>query len=65
MSIPIPLIVRRSRLKEVVGIAPSSIDRMEAAGEFPRRRRFTVGIVGWSGEEITAWVQERVARKES
>lgn len=61
MPASIPLIVRRSQLKAVVGIAPSTVDRLEAAGEFPKRRRWNQGVVGWYGPEVEAWAADRAA----
>ena len=58
-TINVPLIIRRSQLKSVLGISPSTVDRLETAGEFPKRKRWNAGVVGWSGEEVAAWVSER------
>jgi predicted DNA-binding transcriptional regulator AlpA len=57
----VPLIIRRSQLKTVLGIAPSTVDRLEAAGEFPSRKSWNAGVVGWSGEEVSDWVKSRVS----
>ena len=59
-QVSIPLIIRRSQLKSVLGIAPSTVDRLEAAGEFPKRKRWNAGVVGWDGEEVAGWVKSRV-----
>ena len=59
-QVSIPLIIRRSQLKSVLGIAPSTVDRLEAAGEFPKRKRWNAGVVGWDGEEVADWVKLRV-----
>jgi predicted DNA-binding transcriptional regulator AlpA len=59
-QVTVPLIIRRSQLKTVLGIAPSTVDRLEASGEFPKRKRWNVGVVGWSGEEVSDWVKSRV-----
>jgi predicted DNA-binding transcriptional regulator AlpA len=37
------------------------VDRLEATGEFPKRKRWNAGVVGWSGEEVAAWVKSRVS----
>ena len=58
-NVSVPLIIRRSQLKSVLGISPSTVDRLEAAGEFPKRKRWNAGVVGWEGSEIAAWVSER------
>ena len=57
----VPLILRRSQLKTILGIAPSTVDRLEASGEFPKRKRWSTGVVGWEGSEVAAWVSNRVS----
>jgi predicted DNA-binding transcriptional regulator AlpA len=59
-QVSIPLIIRRSQLKSVLGIAPSTVDRLEATGDFPKRKRWNAGVVGWDGEEVAGWVKSRV-----
>jgi predicted DNA-binding transcriptional regulator AlpA len=51
-------IVRRTELKAVVGISPSSVDRLIAAGRFPRKRRWSAGITGWLSNELSDWVEQ-------
>jgi prophage regulatory protein len=53
------IIVRRSQLKSVVGLSPSSVERLEKAGDFPRRRKFGPGTIGWLYEEIVEWAREK------
>ena len=48
---PHPLFIRRSQLKSVLGLSPSTVDRLEAEGLFPRRRRIGPGCVGWFYDE--------------
>ena len=59
-NVSVPLIIRRSQLKAVLGIAPSTVDRLEKAGQFPQRKKWNTGVVGWSGEEVSDWVKSRV-----
>ncbi|MBE0576899.1 MAG: AlpA family phage regulatory protein [Desulfuromonadales bacterium] len=51
-----PLIIRRSQLKPVVGLSPSTVDRLP---DFPPKRRYSAGVVGWDGQEVAAWVAEK------
>jgi len=51
------VIIRRPKLKEVVGLSPSTIDRMEKEGKFPKRRRYSVGVTGWDGREVEEWAK--------
>jgi predicted DNA-binding transcriptional regulator AlpA len=55
----LPIIVRRGMLKDQVGISPSSVDRLEASGDFPKRKKFSAGIVGWYGPEVEEWVRQK------
>jgi len=50
------------RLPEVVeatGLSRPTIYRLEAKGEFPKRRRLGRNSIGWIEEEIHAWIQAR------
>ena len=51
-----PLLIRRSQLKHVVGLSASTVRRLEATGNFPKRRKIG-GVVGWIGSEIEAWLK--------
>lgn len=61
LSVVQKIIVRRSQLKGVVGLSPSSVDRLEKAGDFPSRRRFGAGTVGWLYSEVEAWANSKKA----
>lgn len=52
-------ILRRRAVCEMSGISTSSIDRAEAAGEFPVRVVLSVRAVGWYQDEIQAWIDSR------
>lgn len=57
-----PLIVRDSRLKEVVGISPTQARRLLADPNsgFPRRKQFgSPRVCGFDGRELETWVRER------
>lgn len=55
----IPLFVRRSQLKMITGLSPSTVDRLERAGIFPRRRRVGPGVVGWLYSEVAEFLERR------
>lgn len=57
-SFSVPFIIRRSQIREIVGLSPSTIERLEAENQFPKRRRFSAGIVGYLGQEVVDWVNE-------
>lgn len=54
-----PLFIRRSLLKQVTGLSPSTVDRLERAGTFPRRRRVGPGVVGWLYSEVAQFLEQR------
>lgn len=56
---PFPLIIRRSQLKAVVGLSPSTIERLMASKDFPPKRHYTAGVVGWDGQEVAQWVADK------
>ena len=54
------LILRRKKVREITGLSPSQIDRMEQEGNFPRRRQITQRIIGWSHNEVQKWINDRL-----
>jgi prophage regulatory protein len=46
-----------------VRLSRRQIDRLEAAGKFPRRVQLSAGRVGWLVDEIEAHVAAAVARR--
>jgi predicted DNA-binding transcriptional regulator AlpA len=58
-TINVPLIIRRSQLKSVLGISPSTVDRLETHGRFPKKRRWSSGVVGHLGSEVQKWSEEQ------
>ena len=56
-------IIRKPTVRQKSGLAQSTIDRLEAEGKFPKRRRITQKTVGWSESEVNEWVKERLSGK--
>lgn len=52
-------ILRRPEVEQKTGLASSSIDRLEAAGNFPARVRISQGAVGWMSNEVDDWIASR------
>lgn len=52
-------ILDSKELVELVLYSPMQISRMERAGTFPRRIRLGPKRVGWSENEVQAWITER------
>ena len=61
---PFPLFIRRSQLKSLIGLSPSTVDRLEAEGLFPARRRVGAGVVGWLGTEVQEFFQKHAQKRE-
>jgi prophage regulatory protein len=49
-------LIRLPQVLEATGLSRSSIHRMEAAGQFPRRRQVGTRAVAWDVGEIDAWI---------
>ncbi len=58
-------LVTKKELKIVFGVPYSfaHIARLEAAGQFPKRVRLGACRVAWLSEEVQAWIDERVASR--
>ena len=57
-------ILSKRQLKELVLYSPQHIARLEDAGQFPKRVQLGPNRVGWVEEEVLAWLQERLDRRE-
>ena len=58
-------ILRRKALIPKVGYSAATIDRLEAAGLFPRRLKLGANSVGWLESEVEAWIKQRVAKRDA
>jgi prophage regulatory protein len=59
-------VLRKQDLGDKLKIKPSTIDLMEAAGEFPRRIKLGRGrAVGWIEGEVDDWIAARAAARTS
>jgi prophage regulatory protein len=60
-------LVSKKELKSVFGVPYSfaHIARLEAAGQFPQRVRLGACRVAWVSEEVQAWIDERVATRDT
>lgn len=54
-------LVNKQELRGLVPASPSTVDRLERRGEFPRRMTLTPGsrAVFWRRHEVEAWLRER------
>jgi prophage regulatory protein len=60
-------LVSKKELKSVFGVPYSfaHIARLEAAGQFPQRVRLGACRVAWVSKEVQAWIDERVASRDT
>jgi prophage regulatory protein len=60
-------VLRFPELKERLGIPYSRVhvDRLEKAGQFPRRIKIGVNSVGWLESELTEWLRARMAARDA
>ena len=52
--------MRILRLQEVLrmtGLSRSTIDRLEASGRFPARRRPSPRTIGWLEDDVVGWLR--------
>ncbi len=56
-----PILLSRKDLIKVVGMAYSTIWRLERSGSFPKRRTIAPNRVGWLYSEIEEWANSRKA----
>ena len=59
-------LVSKKELKSLFGVPYSfqHIARLEQAGEFPKRVPLGLCRVAWVADEVQAWVDERVHRRD-
>jgi prophage regulatory protein len=54
-------------VRDLITLSFTQIDRLEAAGKFPKRLRlseFANGRAVWLESEVLEWMKERAARRE-
>jgi prophage regulatory protein len=49
----------RDEVIHATGLSRSTIQRKEAKGEFPRRRKISANRVGWLESEVAEWLQSQ------
>jgi prophage regulatory protein len=58
-------IIRRRELKTKVGYSAAHVDRLEKAGDFPKRVVLGPGAVGWLEHECDQWILARAAKRDA
>jgi prophage regulatory protein len=57
-------IVRKSAAENKVGLSGRHMDRLEAAGQFPKKVRLGANSVGWFEHELDEWLAARAAERD-
>ena len=52
-------LLRFSDVTRLIGLSRSSVNRLERAGQFPKRRRISARAIGWLQPEIDQWLASR------
>ena len=50
---------RENECKTLSGLSRTTRWRLEALGEFPKRRQLASNSVGWIESEVLAWIESR------
>ena len=54
-------LLRKPDVAARLGVSQSTIQRLEKAGDFPRRVRLGPRAVAWRASEIEDWIADRAA----
>ena len=55
----------KKQVKELVLYSFAHIDRLEAAGKFPKRVRLGQNRVGWVESEIIEWIKRKIWKRDN
>jgi prophage regulatory protein len=58
-------ILRKPAVKMKTGMSGPTIDRREAAGDFPKRVQLSPRAVGWVEDEIDSWLTQRITGRDA
>ena len=59
LAVPPPALLTREDVASLLGIAPRTVQRMVASGDFPRPIPITSGRARWRRSDIDAWLEQR------
>ena len=54
-----PIIVKKDVAAAIVALSESTIDNLEEAGDFPKRRKISTSSVGYLVRELEEWAESR------
>ena len=59
------LTFRQLRAEKGIPYSRVHVDRLEKAGNFPRRIKLGANSVAWFEDEVDAWLEERRAKRDA
>jgi len=58
-------LLSKKQVRAIILYSPAHIDRLERAGQFPKRVRLGINRVGWIEQEVLDWLLIRVNKRDS
>lgn len=58
-------LLRLDAVIDLIGLQRSTIYKLEASGQFPKRRKLTERSSAWREDEVVAWMDGRPTAKEA
>ncbi len=59
------MLLSKKQVREMVLYSPSHIDRLEAAGRFPKRVSLGPNRCAWVKEEVENWIKDRISERDA
>jgi prophage regulatory protein len=53
-------LIRIDQVIEMTGLTSGTLARLEARGQFPRRRHLSARTIAWIEEDVLDWVRQRI-----
>lgn len=57
--------IREPECKHITGLSRTTRWRLERAGQFPKRRQISPGLIAWLASEVQEWLRDRADNKEA
>ena len=58
-------LLSKKQVRAIILYSPAHIDRLERAGQFPKRVRLGTNRVGWIEQEVLDWLLIRINKRDS
>lgn len=60
-----PRLIRRSEVRERIGLSTSTLYEMIAAGDFPSPIPIGRQAVAWIESEVDAWIEQKIKQRDN